>query len=79
MPLEKFILPFVIAFVLSLLFTYLVKKVAIKLNIVDRPYLRRKIHKKNIPLLGGVGLFLGFFVTLFYYSYFTDQMFGGYM
>jgi len=79
MLLEKFILPFIVAFILSLLFTYLIKKVAIKLNIVDRPYLRRKIHKNNIPLLGGVGLFLGFFVTLFYYSFFTDQMFGGYM
>ncbi len=79
MPLEKFILPFIISFVLSLLFTFLIKKVAFKLNIVDRPYLRRKIHSKDIPLLGGVGLFLGFFITLFYYSFFTERMFGGYM
>lgn len=79
MLIKQFILPFIISFVITLLFTYLIKKVALKLSIVDRPFLRRKIHKKNIPLLGGVGLFLGFFVTLFYYSYFTDQMFGGYM
>lgn len=79
MPLEKFILPFILAFIFSLFFTYLIKKTALRLNIVDKPFLRRKIHKKNIPLLGGIGLYLGFFITLFYYSYFTDQMFGGYM
>ena len=79
MEIDKFVFPFLISFVLTLLITYLVKKLAIKLDIVDRPFLRRKIHKKDIPLLGGLGLFLGFFITLFYYSYFTERMFGGYM
>lgn len=75
----EFILPFLIAFILSLFFTYVIKIIAVKLKILDKPNLGRKIHKKNIPLLGGVGLFLGFMITLLYYAFFTDMVFGGYM
>lgn len=75
----KFGLPFLIAFIFSFLFTYLIRALALNLNIVDKPFLPRKIHKKTIPLLGGVALFLGFSLTLFYFAFFTDQIFGGYM
>lgn len=47
-----------LSFVLSFLFTLLVKRVALHFNIVDRPSLDRKIHKRPIAQLGGIGIFI---------------------
>ena len=76
----NFIIGFIFAALITAGFTYLVKNVAIKYRIVDDPKTsKRKIHRRPIPLLGGVGLFLGFSIVAGYYAFFTDQMFGGYM
>lgn len=57
---------FFIALFLTLIFTWLISKIALKLNIIDQPVLARKIHKKQTPLLGGLAIFLGFFLILFF-------------
>lgn len=54
--------------VLSIVFTVIVKKIALKLNIVDTPDFNRKIHKKPIPLLGGLAVFFAYFITLFLFK-----------
>ena len=54
-----YLLPLSATFLLSLFFTYLIKKIALKYNIVDLPA-ARKIHQKPIPLLGGLAIFLAF-------------------
>ena len=46
-------------FISSLVFTYLVKKLATNRNILDIPN-ERSAHTKPTPLLGGIGIFLGF-------------------
>ncbi len=51
---------------LSVFFTYIVKFLAKKFNILDRPINTRKIHKKSTPLLGGTAIFLTFFLVLFF-------------
>lgn len=58
---------FILAFILSLLLTKISQKLSIKYKILDRPEqdLQRKIHKKPMPLLGGLGLYSSFFLTLF--------------
>ncbi len=48
-----------ITFVSSTIFTYLVKKLATNRNILDVPN-ERSAHTKPTPLLGGIGIFLGF-------------------
>lgn len=53
------------ALLLSIYFTFKVKKLALRFNIVDKPDFARKIHQKPIPLLGGLAVFLAFFLTLF--------------
>jgi UDP-GlcNAc:undecaprenyl-phosphate GlcNAc-1-phosphate transferase len=53
-----------ISFTLAVVSTWLTRRASRRLGIVDRPDLPRKIHKKPIPLLGGVGIFLAFFITL---------------
>ena len=60
------VLYFVSAFFLSLLLTPLVALLMQRLRVVDRPTQKRKIHKKNIPLGGGLAIFITFFVFIFW-------------
>lgn len=52
------------SFLVSLLATPICRRVALKLRIVDRPDDFLKPHKKPIPYLGGVAIFLGWFVGI---------------
>ncbi len=65
---------FLTTFFFSLILTLLVKKVAIKLNIVDEANSERKIHKGKIPLLGGFAIFFSFFIVAFI---FRDKLLAG--
>lgn len=62
----NFFLIFIITLLLSISLTYLVKKIALKFNFLDKPNQDRKIHKKNTPLLGGLAIFCSFFIVLFF-------------
>lgn len=57
---------FLTAFFLTLGLTWLVAKIAFKFKIVDSPDNDRKIHKTPTPLLGGLAIFFGFFIVLFF-------------
>lgn len=57
---------FIITFVLSIICTLAIKKVAWRLNIIDEPRGDRKLHARSTPLLGGVAIFIAFFVCLFF-------------
>ena len=61
-------LAFVASFLLSLGLTLLVKRLALKFKIVDSPSETRKIHTQAIPLLGGLAVFLAFFIVLFIFN-----------
>jgi UDP-GlcNAc:undecaprenyl-phosphate GlcNAc-1-phosphate transferase len=78
---SSYIIPFIFSFLLVVLITPLVRKFAIDKDILDRPEAdpERKIQKTPIPLLGGIAIFIGFAVVLLYYTFFTEQMLGGYM
>ncbi|MBU4347579.1 undecaprenyl/decaprenyl-phosphate alpha-N-acetylglucosaminyl 1-phosphate transferase, partial [Patescibacteria group bacterium] len=54
------------ALLLSIIFTLLVKNFAIRRGIVDKPDLDRKIHRTATPLLGGMAIFLSFFLVLYF-------------
>lgn len=51
------------AFTCSLFVTPLIKKLSIKAKVYDKPS-SRKIHKDPMPRLGGVAIFIGFFVAI---------------
>lgn len=53
----------VTAFVLSFLILPVIIKYSLKKNLVDVPG-RRKIHKKVTPSLGGIAIFMGFFISV---------------
>ena len=52
-----------IAFLISLLMTPLVKKLAFRVGAVDRPE-ARKVHSRLMPRMGGLAIFLGFTITI---------------
>lgn len=56
---------FLIALISTFILTFPVKKLAVKLNVVDFPN-HRKIHKKVTPRLGGLAIFLGSFLGALY-------------
>jgi len=63
----NYILPFILAFGLSLIITPLVRRFAISRGIVDQPDARR-IHTKPTPRLGGVGFFISFLIVVLAYA-----------
>lgn len=71
----KYLLGVILAFSLTVIFTLLIKKLAVRFNIVDSPTEPRKLHQKHIPLLGGVAIFLSFFLVAGYEWFFTKNLF----
>lgn len=55
----NYLLPFSFAFIVVYLLIPVMKRVSVKYQFIDRPTLRKK-HEKPVPLLGGVGIFIGF-------------------
>src|SRR3989338_5312255 len=59
-----YLIPFLFPLILALFLTPIIKKIAEKFNVLDKPESERKIHQKPTPLLGGVAIFLSFLITL---------------
>ncbi|MBC8590099.1 glycosyltransferase family 4 protein [Wansuia hejianensis] len=64
---ENFIMPFCISAFISLLMTPLVKKLAWKIGAVDIPKDGRRIHRKAMPLIGGLAIYIGVIITSIIY------------
>ena len=61
---DKLYILAIISIAISFVLTPLVKKFAIKVNAIDIPKDERRIHKKPIPLLGGLAIYISFILTL---------------
>jgi len=59
---KTFILALLIAFLLSLVLTPIVKKIAIKMGAIDLPD-ERKVHKEIMPRMGGLAIYLAFVIS----------------
>lgn len=62
---------FILTLILGAIFTLIVKKIALYFRVVDSPDLKeggRKIHSHPIPLLGGLAIFVAYFLVLFIFS-----------
>lgn len=64
-------LAFVVALVIVLVLTPFVIKFAVKTGAMDAPD-KRKVHHQPIPRLGGLGIYIGFVVTILILSLTTD-------
>lgn len=55
---------FVVALILSFASTPIAKNFAYKIGAIDVPKDKRRMHKKPIPRLGGLAIFLGFYLSV---------------
>ena len=58
-----YIYAMVLSFVLSVVLTYFVRRLAIKYSFLDHPG-DRKIHREPVPLMGGVGFVMAFYIVV---------------
>ena len=58
---------FLLSFLVSTTLVNLSRHLAIRFKILDRPNLRRKIHDKSMPLLGGLGMYSAFFTIIIFH------------
>ncbi|MFH1790191.1 MAG: MraY family glycosyltransferase [bacterium] len=65
---------FLCALALSILFTLIVRKISLKLKIVDSPDCNRKKHLQKTALLGGTAIFFSFWVIVAYLIFFTNKI-----
>ena len=61
---ESFIIPFIAATLMSLIATPIVRKLAFKIGAVDVPKDDRRVHKKAMPLMGGLAIFAAVIVSV---------------
>ncbi|MCY6369825.1 MraY family glycosyltransferase [Clostridium ganghwense] len=54
----------IISTIISFILTPFIKKFAVRVNAIDVPKDTRKIHKKPIPLLGGMAIYVSFLITM---------------
>jgi UDP-GlcNAc:undecaprenyl-phosphate GlcNAc-1-phosphate transferase len=67
-----YILMLVIAFVLSLAFTPIMRRTALHFNILDHPHSNVKTHVEPVPYLGGMAVWVSFAATLFILRFTTS-------
>lgn len=68
-----------IAFFAGLILTAIVRWLALKLKIVDKPDHPKKIHKKTTPKMGGLALFLAFNAVILIYTYLSNELTGAHI
>jgi UDP-GlcNAc:undecaprenyl-phosphate GlcNAc-1-phosphate transferase len=62
----EYIVPFAIALIVSFFSSPIAKRIAVRLNAIDVPKDERRMHKKPIPLMGGLAVIAGFLVSIIY-------------
>lgn len=68
------ILAFFAALTISYLLTPYAKKLANKIGAIDVPKDNRRVHKKPIPRLGGIAIYLAFIITSVFISIFNSNL-----
>ena len=66
----NYLLALVGAWILAMILVPIIKKVAIKSGVIDRPDLARKNHEKPTPLLGGLAIFLAVSILILLFRLF---------
>lgn len=72
---EAKILGIIVAFLITLGVTPLVRKLAFKIGAVDRPN-DRKVHCRTMPRLGGVAIYIGFMMAMLFTQELDQRIIG---
>jgi UDP-GlcNAc:undecaprenyl-phosphate GlcNAc-1-phosphate transferase len=62
--LSPYVFVFYISFLVSVIFTPVMRRIATYFNIIDKPDMVRKLHGRPVAYLGGVAVFLGWMAGL---------------
>lgn len=65
---NNFILPVLLAFLLSFMLTPVAKKIAYLVGAIDVPKDSRRVHTKPIPRMGGLAIYASFIICMFLFS-----------
>ncbi|WP_066506072.1 MraY family glycosyltransferase [Abyssisolibacter fermentans] len=65
----KYVIPFLVALLISYITTPLAKKIAYKLGAIDIPKDERRVHKKPIPRLGGLAIYVSTVLSIIIFSF----------
>lgn len=65
---NKYVVPFLVALIMAYVLTPLAKKLAIKIGAIDIPKDERRVHKKPIPRLGGLAIYISTMTTIILFS-----------
>ncbi len=71
-----YIFTFVLSLILSLYLAPVMRRAALQFGIVDRPDGRLKKHKKPMPYLGGIAIYLSFLLVLAFSFEFNQEVLG---
>lgn len=72
-PLALYAIVALVSFLITFVLVPLFRKVAVKLDVVDRPSEARKVHKRVIPYLGGLPFYVSFLAIIIYVECFYPQ------
>ena len=64
---------FLLLFLLNLIIFFKISKLSKILNIYDKPDNKLKLHKKNVPIIGGIILAFNFSILFFYQIFFLND------
>lgn len=78
---SNYIVPFLIAAGVAIALGFIVRRFALRHEVVDRPETSpdRKVQMRPVPLLGGVAIFVSVLLVGAGYTFFSDRILGGYM
>ncbi|MCE5286542.1 MAG: undecaprenyl/decaprenyl-phosphate alpha-N-acetylglucosaminyl 1-phosphate transferase [Pelosinus sp.] len=72
---QVYILAFIVALAVSYFITPQVKELAIKVGAMDAPD-ARKVHTRPIPRMGGLAIYAGFILAVFFSMHITNEIIG---
>lgn len=73
---ESLIIPFLVAVVISFVATPVVIKMAKRFGFIDVPKDERRVHKKPIPLSGGLAMYISFLVSVIIFTDLSKEVIG---
>ncbi len=73
---DQYLLIFVTAFILALIFTPVAIKIAPKIGAVDIPKDNRRMHTKAMPRFGGMAIYIGTVTSMLIFLPFSTQLMG---
>ncbi|MCX8064409.1 MAG: undecaprenyl/decaprenyl-phosphate alpha-N-acetylglucosaminyl 1-phosphate transferase [Candidatus Hydrogenedentes bacterium] len=65
---------FIVTFLITAVLVPVFRLLALRLGVVDMPDMKRKIHKKPIPYLGGLAFYFAYLVACLYIQRFHPQL-----